>query len=152
MYSPSFSFCDQTIQQQPSLSSNPKTYITFGIVVNVIRPVSLSPCSRLPDFSLSEKEIALLSLSACPLYPLKTGVSNTNDGKKYDKVTGRVKNRAIYGKKLTVNSLSITSKRPSRANMRFWCANSTFDLGLVGAEAFSFPIKATYSSLVEDTV
>ena len=73
------------IQRQPSLSSNSKTYVaTFGIVVNVIRPVSLSPCSRLPDFGLSEKEIALLSLSACPLYPLKTDVSNTNDGKKYD--------------------------------------------------------------------
>ena len=36
--------------------------------------------------------------------------------------------------------------------MRFWWANSTFDLGLVGADAFSFPIKATYSSLVEDMV
>ena len=97
LYSPSFSFCDQKIQRQPSLSSNPKTYIaTFGIVVNVIRSVSLSPCSRLPDFSLSEKEIALLSLSACPLYPLKTGVSNTNDGKKYDSVTGRVKIRPIH--------------------------------------------------------
>jgi hypothetical protein len=95
LYSPSFSFCDQMIQRQPSLSSTPKTYVTFGIVVNVIRPVSLSPCSRLPDFSLSEKEIALLSLSACPLYPLKTGVSNTNDRKKYDRVTARVKNRPM---------------------------------------------------------
>ena len=74
----------------------PKTYIAFGIVVNIIRPVSLSPCSRLPDFSLSEEEIALLGLSACPLYPLKTGVSNTNDGKKYGRVTGRVKNHPIH--------------------------------------------------------
>lgn len=95
LYSPSFSFCDQIIQRQPSLSSNPKTYVAFGIVVNVIRPVSLSPCSRLPDFSLSEKNIALLSLFACPLHPLKSGVSNMNNENKYDGVTGESKNRPI---------------------------------------------------------
>jgi hypothetical protein len=49
----------------------------------------------LPDFSLSEEEIALLSLSACPLDPLKAGMSNTNDGKKYGRVTGGVKIRPI---------------------------------------------------------
>ncbi len=82
LYSPSFSFCGQIIQRQPSLSSNPRTYVaTFGIVVNVIRPVGLPPRSRLPDFSLSKEKIALLSLSACPLYPLKIGVINQTMGR-----------------------------------------------------------------------